>query len=456
MSIRWLLDAYTQLAGQNKNITLVPVTISYDRIYEQSNLAREMITGKRKNYNFAGTMRQMFFTPENSLGECFVKYLEPIDLENYITKAIGSPTIGQDNFEVAAQRLSRDLLKVQQQNTPTTLNTIISSVLLQENKDTMLMSKLLEKARMLYEYLKLKQLHTYMQVQPNQVLAEKHVDGLGFKMKDAGKKNCIITIKSEDYDLMQTLMLSYYSMPLSGHTIAEGSMALFLKNETNAVDGQFSVAKLQQMVSSFSDLLKNEDDLKNNPGYLNTAKVLERIQFFVDYNCLSLSEDKQHVANMDNDFARTTMDFGEQLVVPLIDTYLVVLKVVDQICGKNLVLNKKTLIRELHAAFKTLYMEDETIPYLSSCIKEVIKTAIERYEEAGFLDAQTFASNNGCSTTYISSPAESADKVISLLQSILTQRNWSKDAITVIELEVENVILRTRGPQHINSNVAKL
>ena len=150
------------------------------------------------------------------------------------------------------------------------------------------------------------------------------------------------------------------------------------------------------------------------------------------------------------------MDFGEQLVVPLIDTYLVVLKVVDQICGKNLVLNKKTLIRELHAAFKTLYMEDETIPYLSSCIKEVIKTAIERYEEAGFLDAQTFASNNGNSTTYISSPAESADKVISLLQSILTQRNWSKDAITVIELEVENVILRTRGPQHINSNVAKL
>ena len=68
---------------------IVPVMISYDRIYEQGNLAREMITGERKDYSFVGTMKQMFFTPENSLGEAYVKYLEPINLEKYLAETLG-------------------------------------------------------------------------------------------------------------------------------------------------------------------------------------------------------------------------------------------------------------------------------------------------------------------------------------------------------------------------------
>ena len=32
----------------------------------------------------------MFFTPENSLGEAYVKYLDPINLEDYLSEALGS------------------------------------------------------------------------------------------------------------------------------------------------------------------------------------------------------------------------------------------------------------------------------------------------------------------------------------------------------------------------------
>lgn len=148
-------------------------------------------------------------------------------------------------------------------------------------------------------------------------------------MKHKGKKDCVITVKSPGYELKQTLMLSYYSMPLSGHFIPEGCMALFLKNENNAINGQFSVTKLHQMISSFSDLLKNEQLLKKFPEYLTPEKVLERIQFFVEYNCLSLSEDKQYVTNTSNEFGKGIMDFGRKLVVPLIDVYLVVLLAID-------------------------------------------------------------------------------------------------------------------------------
>ena len=44
-----------------------------------------MITGEKKENNFIGNMKQMFFTPENSLGEAHVKYLEPINLEGYLS-----------------------------------------------------------------------------------------------------------------------------------------------------------------------------------------------------------------------------------------------------------------------------------------------------------------------------------------------------------------------------------
>ena len=67
------------------------------------------------------------------------------------------------------------------------------------------------------------------------------------------------------------------------------------------------------------------------------------MDFFKNFNVLKLSEDKQQVSIMDNDFAKGTLKYGAHLVIPLIDTYLVVLLSIDQICGKNIVLNLKTL-----------------------------------------------------------------------------------------------------------------
>ena len=105
--------------------------------------------------------------------------------------------------------------------------------------------------------------------------------------------------------------------------------------------------------------------------------MIERIQFFVDIKAITLSDDQLYLKiNKDNKIAKDTIELGMNLVIPLIDTYLLVLLTIDQICGKNIVLNKRTLTRELHVAFKTLYTENELIPYLSSCIKEIVRTSI--------------------------------------------------------------------------------
>ena len=159
------------------------------------------------------------------------------------------------------------------------------------------------------------------------------------------------------------------------------------------------------MISIFTNLLRNEQLQYGFDEELQPEKAMKRIHFFRNFNVLKLSEDNLQVSIMDNEFARSTLKYGAHLVIPLIDTYLVVLLSIDQICGKNIVLNLKTLIKELHIAFKTLYTEEQMIPYLSSCIKELSKTAIDRYIEMGFLTRQNYLGNTGSNTSYISSPS---------------------------------------------------
>jgi glycerol-3-phosphate O-acyltransferase len=201
-SMTWLFDAYQSVKESVKaNVMIVPVMISYDRIYEQGNLSREMITGERRDYDFTGTMKQMFFTPENSLGEVFVKYLEPVNIKDYLKKTVGSGPLDQEKLDIASLQLTQELTAMQHQNTPITLNAVISTILLQDAAEKMSMKTLLEYAGMGYEYIKAKKFPTMMQVKPYQVLVEAHVEALGFKIKNKGSKNAMIIMNSLSIDL---------------------------------------------------------------------------------------------------------------------------------------------------------------------------------------------------------------------------------------------------------------
>ena len=84
MSIRWLLDTYCGLNSVRENIVIVPVNISCDRIYESKNLATEMINGVKEDYTFTATLQKMWNRKKDSLGDTYVKYLQPIHLQEYI------------------------------------------------------------------------------------------------------------------------------------------------------------------------------------------------------------------------------------------------------------------------------------------------------------------------------------------------------------------------------------
>jgi glycerol-3-phosphate O-acyltransferase len=65
MSVRWLLHAYQSLPSIASKITIVPVMISYDRIFEHLNLATEMMSGEKKDYTFLSSIANIYQRKEN-------------------------------------------------------------------------------------------------------------------------------------------------------------------------------------------------------------------------------------------------------------------------------------------------------------------------------------------------------------------------------------------------------
>ena len=128
-------------------------------------------------------------------------------------------------------------------------------------------------------------------------------------------------------------MLSFYSMPLSSIFIPEGFVALFMSNNMKEVNSPFSLDRLYSMMSNFADLLKNEHLFDHE---ITRERTMERVKFFVDKGLVKLSEDMKQIWVMEA--ALPMMEFFKSLVLPLVDTYLIVLLAVEQLCGKNIVL----------------------------------------------------------------------------------------------------------------------
>ena len=67
MSVRWLMESHFELSKLGKKIHIVPLMISYDRIYEQNNLPSEMMSEER-NYNMIYVLERMADSGKDSLG----------------------------------------------------------------------------------------------------------------------------------------------------------------------------------------------------------------------------------------------------------------------------------------------------------------------------------------------------------------------------------------------------
>ena len=99
--------------------------------------------------------------------------------------------------------------------------------------------------------------------------------------------------------------------------------------------------------------------------------VMQRLLYFKEKGLVEVAEDLKTVKLVETENATALLDFFSGLVVPLMDTYLITLATIQQLCGKNLVIKQKTLLKELHVGIKFLYSQGQ-IPMLHSCIKQTI------------------------------------------------------------------------------------
>ena len=106
------------------NIKIVPICITYDRIFDSHYLANEMISGKFRHMNTPELMMKVYNKRKGKLGKIFVRYADPIDLNSYVEKYQNDQSIS------ISRRLTKVLYQIQQREQPITMNSLISTSIL--------------------------------------------------------------------------------------------------------------------------------------------------------------------------------------------------------------------------------------------------------------------------------------------------------------------------------------
>jgi hypothetical protein len=85
------------------------------------------------------------------------------------------------------------------------------------------------------------------------------------------------------------------------------------------------------------------------------------------------------------------------------DTYLIVIFALQDICEANHIINETRLVHELHLTIMEMY-NDNIIKELPSCLKELIETALRRFNAIGLAVIKHYTTNNGSSISFVSCP----------------------------------------------------
>lgn len=101
-----------------------------------------------------------------------------------------------------------------------------------------------------------------------------------------------------------------------------------------------------------------------------------------------------------------------------VDSYLIVLIALEDICEKNLVIGEQKLIHELHVMTIDLYNEN-LIKQLPSCLKELIGTALWRFNAMELAVINSYTTQNGSTISFVSCPFDRLAKIEALKQRII-------------------------------------
>jgi hypothetical protein len=128
----------------DESVTVIPVSINYDRVLEIDNLVNEMLSRPNEAPCLFSLLRNL---RKDQLGRIFVNFGKPLD--------------NVENLALEQQRMN-----------PITLPMLVASLLLHQTTD---FTQLLSSCVKLYTWIRRRQYHTLMSVEPNKVAVERAV-----------------------------------------------------------------------------------------------------------------------------------------------------------------------------------------------------------------------------------------------------------------------------------------
>jgi hypothetical protein len=129
-----------------------------------------------------------------------------------------------------------------------------------------------------------------------------------------------------------------------------------------------------------------------------------------------------HKQNIEASFLLNYFNRTSQYVF---DAYLIVLSALEVICEANHVVNETKLINELHASTIQMY-EDNLIKELPSCLKELIETALRRFNELDLAVIKHYTTSNGSSISFVSCPFSRLDQLEKIKMKINELQQFSQ------------------------------
>jgi hypothetical protein len=136
-----------------------------------------------------------------------------------------------------------------------------------------------------------------------------------------------------------------------------------------------------------------------------------------------------HKQNPDQSFLLNYFNRTSQYVF---DAYLIVLSALEAICEANHVVNETKLINELHVSTIQMY-DDNLIKELPSCLKELIETALRRFNDIDLADIKHYTTSNGSSISFVSCPFSRLEQLEKLKMKINELQQFSPHELEVIE-----------------------
>jgi len=303
---------------------------------------------------------------------------------------------------------------------------------------------MLQRSGMLYTYLKSKKRAiTFMQLAPQQLLVEKHITNLGFKVSNPGKKMATINLDAKnqlDYRLM--LSLAHYSLRLSTIFVNESCFAyvLYVHYHIKCREEPIHLRELLSKGMTLVELFRNEHVLDST---VDVADFSTKMNLISESQIVSLNKQTQEVTLCNKNNQSHILDLFVQMCQVFLDTYTVVCMMIEQVCGTNLQLKQKAITKELHSAIRHLY-SDRVIPHLHSCLSEIITTAMYRFEQMGLIDITGFNDKEGVRTNFLASSEDKRGKVMETLHMLKEFRQLSARDIKSILQEIAGAVSRSQ------------